>query len=121
VPLATAVGAYVRLSTQLLPTLTDPHVKLPGPLHPAGNVPKDPEMPNPVTSRASLDVKVMLTVRLEPTTTATSTLEGVATTPSFVPASVAPPLNPEVTVSEPPTPGVVVVVAGGGGGTIALL
>lgn len=84
-PLATAVGAYVRFSTQPLPVLTDAQVKLLGPLQPAGSAAL-PVTPNPVIAFPSLEANVMLIVREAPTATDTTpATEAVATTKSLVP------------------------------------
>ncbi len=93
VPLSTAVGAYVRLSTQPLPFATRAQVKLVGALQPAGSDPLS-EIPKPVIARPSLELNVMLMVWFAPTATDTAATEAVATTESSL---------PDVPLS-PPTP-----------------
>jgi len=66
--------------------LTDAQLKLPGPLQPAGSVPKLPEIPNPEIALPSLEVNVMLIVCRAPTATDTvPPTETVAITESLLP------------------------------------
>jgi hypothetical protein len=82
----------VRVRTQPLPVLTKAQVKLLGPSQPTGSVPKLFEIPKPEIALPSLDVKVMLTVRLAPTDADTAPpTEGVATTESMLPVRPPPP------------------------------
>jgi hypothetical protein len=76
---------------------------LPGPLQPVGSVPKLPDIPNPDIAFPSLEVNVMLTVRLAPTTTETLAAEGVATTKLLLPVSPPPPPM-GLPVGPPPVP-----------------
>ena len=108
VPVVTAVGAYVRLRTQPLPLLTAAQSNVAGPLQPDGIGPAAAERAKPVIGLPSLEVKVIATVRLAPTTTATAGCDGVATTRSSVPErGVLPPVSIET--------GAVEVMAGGAG------
>jgi hypothetical protein len=99
------------LRTQPLPVLTDAQAKVVGPLQPAGSVPKLPEIPKPDMARPSLEVKVMLIVRLTPTMTDTvPATEGVPTTESVLPVGPLPPpmglpVGPPPVPPVPPPPG----------------
>ncbi len=84
------------MSTQPLPVLTEAHVKLVGPVHPAGNELKPEEIDRLVAVLPSLVVKVMLYGVLEPAITWMSlVLDGVATMVlSLVAGGVPPPPPP---------------------------
>jgi hypothetical protein len=84
------------VSTQLLPVLTAAQANVPGPLHPAGNVPKELGTPKPVMSRPSDEANVMLTVWLAPTVTLRLSTDAVATSASLLPVTVLPPVKPAV-------------------------
>jgi hypothetical protein len=86
---------------------TEAQLKLLGPVHPVGSVPKVPEIAKPDIGRPSLDTNAMLSVRRAPMTTDTTSEDGVATTKSSVPARALPPLNPTLPVAPVPVAGAV--------------
>ena len=81
------VGLNVKFRTQPLPVLTNAQVKLLGPLQPAGSA-KLFAIPKPDIALPSLEVYVMLSVRLPPAAAdMMPPTDGVATTESAVPGS----------------------------------
>jgi hypothetical protein len=77
----------------LLPVVTEAHVNDEGPLQPAGNPPPNPERLKPDMGLPSLEVNVMLTVRLPPTATAMDAADGVASNESWLPVIELAPVN----------------------------
>jgi hypothetical protein len=70
------------------------HVRLLGPLQPAGRFPRVPDTPNPEIGKPSLEVNAMLMVCFAPTTTDTRpATEGVATTALLLPVGRLPPVT----------------------------
>jgi hypothetical protein len=89
--------------------LTDAQTKVPGPLQPAGKGPEVPVTAKPVIVRASLELKMTLTVWLAPVSTDTvPATEGVAIIESLLPDTPPGPPKALPRLAVPPLPVVVV-------------
>jgi hypothetical protein len=89
-PLSTAVGVYVKSRTQPLPLDTLAQTNCAGADQSAGRL--VPDTANPVTGRPSLELNVMLIVRLAPVTSVSALpTDAVAITVSWLPVDVVPP------------------------------
>jgi hypothetical protein len=92
-----------------LSVLTDAQTKLSGPFQPAGKDPKVPVTAKPVIVRASLELKMTLTVWLAPASTDTvPATEGFAIIESLLPGTPPGPPKPLPRLTVAPVPPVVV-------------